>query len=90
MRRPHDPQNSLILRRKLADLHSRLANPPPLGCDMVSHDKLERIVQGTVIFSVAMLGAASGSLFRPEWPAIATAGIVALGVMALLAHQRHA
>jgi hypothetical protein len=57
---------------------------------MVSRDKLERIVQATVIFSAAMLGAASGSLFRPEWPAIATAGIVALGVTALLAHQRHA
>ena len=57
---------------------------------MVSRDKFERIVQATVIFSAAMLGAASGSLFRPEWPAIATAGIVALGVMALLAHQRHA
>ena len=57
---------------------------------MVSRDKFERIVQATVIFSAAMLGAASGSLFRPEWPAIATAGIVALGVMALLAHRRHA
>ena len=57
---------------------------------MISGHKFERIVQATVIFSAAMLGAASGSLFRPEWPAIATAGIVALGLMALLAHQRHA
>jgi hypothetical protein len=57
---------------------------------MLPPAKLDRIVQATVIFSVAMLGAASGSLFRPEWPAIATAGIVALGVMAFLAHQRHA
>jgi hypothetical protein len=56
---------------------------------MLAPGKLDRIVQGTVIFSTAMLGAASGSLFRPEWPAIATAGIVALGLMALLAHQRH-
>ena len=50
----------------------------------------ERIVQATVIFSAAMLGAASGSLFRPEWPAIAAAGMVALGLAALLAHRRHA
>jgi hypothetical protein len=50
----------------------------------------ERIIQAVVIFSAAMLGAASGSLFRPEWPAIATAGIVALGLVALLAHRRHA
>jgi len=50
----------------------------------------ERIIQATVVFSAAMLGAASGSLFRPEWPAIAAAGIVALGLMAWLAHRRHA
>ena len=56
---------------------------------MLAPRKLDRMVQGTVIFSAAMLGAASGSLFRPEWPAIATAGIVALGLMTLLAHQRH-
>jgi hypothetical protein len=51
---------------------------------------IERIIQATVIFAAAMLGAASGSLFRPEWPAIATAGIVALGLVALLAHRRYA
>ncbi|HEY2136523.1 MAG TPA: hypothetical protein VGH49_11570 [Xanthobacteraceae bacterium] len=57
---------------------------------MSNRDISERIVQATVIFSTAMLGAASGSLFHPEWPAIATAGVVALALMALLAHQRHA
>ncbi len=50
----------------------------------------ERIVEAAVIFAAAVLGAASGSLFDPQWPAIATAGVVALGVMALLACQRHA
>ncbi len=56
---------------------------------MPSRAIIERIVQATVIFSAALLGAASGSLFHPEWPAIATAGVVALAVMALLAWQRH-
>jgi hypothetical protein len=37
-----------------------------------------------------MLGAASESLFRPQWPTIAVAGIVAFGVLALPAHPRHA
>jgi hypothetical protein len=57
---------------------------------MSNRDIGERIVQASVIFSAAMLGAASGSLFHPEWPAIATAGAVALTLMAFLAHQRHA
>ncbi len=57
---------------------------------MPNRAKIERIVEAAVIFSAAILGAASGSLFNPEWPAIATAGVVALAVMALLAHQRHA
>jgi hypothetical protein len=57
---------------------------------MLAPAKRGRLVQAAVIFATAMLGAASGSLFRPEWPAIATAGIVTLGLMALLAHQRHA
>ncbi len=57
---------------------------------MLDADRLERIVQATVIFATAMLGAASGALFRPEWLAIATAGAVALGVMVLIAHRRHA
>jgi hypothetical protein len=57
---------------------------------MPNRDMIERIVSAAVIFSAAMLGAASGSLFHPEWPAIATAGVVALGVVAVLAHQRHA
>ena len=52
--------------------------------------KRDRMAQAAVIFATALLGAASGSLFRPEWPAIATAGIVTLGLMAILAHQRHA
>ena len=82
--------DSLTVQRKVAACHSSLANPVPLGCAMLAPGKLDRVVQGTVIFSTAMLGAASGSLFRPEWPAIATAGIVALGLMALLARQRHA
>ena len=82
--------NPLTVQRKVAACHSSLANPVTLGCAMLAPGKLDRVVQGTVIFSTTMLGAASGSLFRPEWPAIATAGIVALGLMALLAHQRHA
>ncbi len=57
---------------------------------MLGADKLERIVQATVIFATAMLGAASGTLFRPEWPAIATAGVVALSLMVLVAHRRPA
>jgi hypothetical protein len=57
---------------------------------MLTRDTFERIVQAAVIFSAAMLGASSGSLFQPEWPAIATAGVVALSVVTLLAHQRHA
>jgi hypothetical protein len=52
--------------------------------------KIERLVQAAVIFATAMLGAASGSLFNPEWPAIVTAGVVALAVMGWLAHQRNA
>jgi hypothetical protein len=57
---------------------------------MFSRETSERIVHASVIFSAAMLGAASGSLFHPEWPAIATAGVVALALTGLLAHQRHA
>ncbi len=57
---------------------------------MPNRAKIERIVEAALIFSAAVLGAASGSLFDPGWPAIATAGVVALGVMALLAYQRHA
>jgi hypothetical protein len=57
---------------------------------MLDGDRFERIIQAIVIFATAMLGAASGTLFRPEWPAIATAGVVSLAVMVLLAHRRHA
>jgi hypothetical protein len=55
---------------------------------MLDADRLEHIIQAIVIFATAMLGAASGTLFRPEWPALATAGVVSLAVTALLAHRR--
>jgi hypothetical protein len=57
---------------------------------MPSCETSERILHATVIFAAAMLGAASGSGFHPEWPALATAGVVALALVARLAHQRHA
>jgi hypothetical protein len=56
---------------------------------MLDRATFEWTVQAAVIFSAAMLGATAGSLFVPEAAAILTAGVVALGVMALLAHQRH-
>ena len=56
---------------------------------MPSRATIERILQAMVIFSTASLGAASGSLFHPEWPEIATAGVVSLGVMGFIAWQRH-
>jgi hypothetical protein len=52
---------------------------------MRNREVFKRVVPATMIFSAAMLGAASESLFRPEWPAIATAGIVALVLVGLLA-----
>ena len=52
---------------------------------MRNREVFKRVVPATMIFSAAMLGAASESLFRPEWPAIATAGIVARVLVGLLA-----
>jgi hypothetical protein len=48
------------------------------------------MVHAAAIFSTALLAAASGSVFRPEWPVIATACVVSLVLVGVLGDRTQA
>jgi hypothetical protein len=48
------------------------------------------MVHAAAIVSATLLAAASGSVFHPEWPVIATACVVSLVLVGLLADRTQA